>query len=378
MAEQDTGAERTEEATPKRISEARKKGDVARSRELGTVLMLLASLIGFAMLGSGGVRAYKQMARSQWQIDREHMFNDQALLNGIWVPFVEALWIAAPFLALMFAAVFVGPLCMGGWVFSTSSLKIDLKKLDPMAGIKRMLGVQSLAELLKSVLKVVILAWISVLMFGLHIDDYLRLASLPLSEAINSMFGIMFTIILVLVMSLSIVAVVDIPYQRWSYAKKLRMTFQEVREENKETNGNPEVKAKVRQMQQASANRKMLLDVPDADVIITNPTHFSVALRYDDNLVAPVVVAKGVDHMALKIREIAKHNKVEIFSAPPLARALYRHSDIGETIPSELYLAVAQILAYVLQVKEASFSERRRLIRPDNLPVPKSLQDPYT
>lgn len=378
MAEQDTGAERTEEATPKRIAEARKKGDVARSRELSTVLMLLASLIGFAMLGSGGVRAYKQMARSQWQIDREHLFNDQALLNGIWVPFVEALWIAAPFLALMFVAVFVGPLSMGGWVFSTSSLKIDLKKLDPLAGIKRMLGVQSLAELLKSVLKVVILAWISVLMFGLYIDDYLRLASLPLTEAVNSMFGIIFMIILVLVMSLSIVAVVDIPYQRWSYAKKLRMTFQEVREENKETNGNPEVKAKVRQLQQASANRKMLLDVPDADVIITNPTHFSVALRYDDNLVAPVVVAKGVDHMALKIREIAKHNKVEIFSAPPLARALYRHSDIGETIPSELYLAVAQILAYVLQVKEASFSERRRLIRPDNLPVPKSLQDPYT
>jgi len=378
MAEQDTGAERTEEATPKRIEEARKKGDVARSRELSTVLMLLASLIGFAMLGSSGVTAYKQMARSQWQINREHLFNDQALLNGIWVPFVEALWIAAPFLGLMFVAVFVGPLCMGGWVFSTSSLKIDLKKLDPMAGIKRMLGVQSLAELLKSVLKVVILAWISVLMFGLYIDDYLRLASLPLSEAINSMFRIMFTIILVLVMSLSIVAVVDIPYQRWSYAKKLRMTFQEVREENKETNGNPEVKAKVRQMQQASANRKMLLDVPDADVIITNPTHFSVALRYDDNLVAPVVVAKGVDHMALKIREIAKHNKVEIFSAPPLARALYRHSDIGETIPSELYLAVAQVLAYVLQVKEASFSERRRLIRPENLTVPKSLQDPNT
>jgi len=190
------------------------------------------------------------------------------------------------------------------------------------------------------------------------------------------MFGIIFVIILVLVMSLSIVAVVDVPYQRWSYAKKLRMTFQEVREENKEQNGNPEVKAKVRQMQQANANRKMLLDVPDADVIIVNPTHFSVALRYDDNLVAPVVVAKGVDHMALKIREIAKHNKVEIFSAPPLARALYRHSDIGETIPSELYLAVAQILAYVLQVKEASFSDRRRLIRPGNLPVPRSLQDP--
>ncbi len=376
MAEQDTGAERTEEATPKRLADARKKGDVARSRELNTVLMLMASLVGFAMLGRGGVTAYKQLARTQWQIERDHLFNDQALLNGLYVPFVEALWIAAPFLVLMFVAVFIGPLCMGGWVFSATSLKVDLKKLSPMAGIKRMFGVQSLAQLVMSVLKVVVLGWLSVLMFSLYIDDFLRLGSLPLTEAVNSMFGIIFVIILVLVMSLSIVAVVDVPYQRWSYAKKLRMTFQEVREENKEQNGNPEVKAKVRQMQQANANRKMLLDVPDADVIIVNPTHFSVALRYDDNLVAPVVVAKGVDHMALKIREIAKHNKVEIFSAPPLARALYRHSDIGETIPSELYLAVAQILAYVLQVKEASFSDRRRLIRPGNLPVPRSLQDP--
>jgi len=179
---------------------------------------------------------------------------------------------------------------------------------------------------------------------------------------------------LVLVLSLSLVAVVDVPYQQWSYAKKLKMTFQEVREENKEQVGNPEVKSRIRQMQQANANRKMLLDVPSADVIIVNPTHFSVALRYDDDLVAPVVVAKGVDHMALKIREIARHNKVTIFSAPPLARALYNHSDIGETIPSELYLAVAQVLAYVLQVKESTSDNRRSLIPPTNLPVPKSFQ----
>ena len=376
MAEQDTGAERTEEATPKRLADARKKGDVARSRELNTVLLLLASLVGFAMLGNGGVTAYKQLARDQWQIEREHLFNDQSLLNGLLVPFMKSLWIAAPFLVLMFVAVFIGPLCMGGWVFSTSSLKVDLKKLSPMAGLKRMFGVQSLAELLKSVLKVIVLGCLSVFMFSLYIDDFLRLGWLPLTEAVSSMFGIIFVIIMVLVMSLSIVAVVDVPYQRWSYAKKLRMTFQEVREENKEQNGNPEVKAKVRQMQQANANRKMLLDVPEADVIIVNPTHFSVALRYDDKLVAPVVVAKGVDHMALKIQEIAKHHKVTIFSAPPLARALYRHSDIGETIPSELYLAVAQVLAYVLQVKQASFSDARRLVPPENLHVPDSLRDP--
>jgi len=374
MAEQDTGAERTEDATPKRIADARKKGDVARSKELNTVLMLLASLIGFAMLGDTGVTAYKQLARNQWQIDRENLFTNDGVLNGFLLPFMEALWIASPFLLLMLLAVFIGPLFMGGWVFSVSSLKIDLKKLDPFAGIKRMFGIQSLAELVKSVLKVVVLACLSFLMFSLYIDDYLSLGTMPLVEAINRAFGIIFVIILVLVLSLSLVAVVDVPYQQWSYAKKLKMTFQEVREENKEQVGNPEVKSRIRQMQQANANRKMLLDVPSADVIIVNPTHFSVALRYDDDLVAPVVVAKGVDHMALKIREIARHNKVTIFSAPPLARALYNHSDIGETIPSELYLAVAQVLAYVLQVKESTSDNRRSLIPPTNLPVPKSFQ----
>ncbi len=374
MAGEDTGAERTEDATPKRIQDARKKGDVARSKELNTVLMLLASLVGFAMLGGSGVRAYKQLARNQWRIEREHIFTDSGLLNSLLVPFIDAIWIAMPFLALMFLAVFIGPMAMGGWVFG--SLKFSLKKLDPFAGMKRLMGVESLAELLKSILKVTVLGFLSYFLFGLNIDNFLTLGSMPITEAVNSMFITMFVIMLSLVLSLSIVAMVDVPYQQWSYAKKLRMTFQEVKEEQKEQNGNPEVKGKIRQMQREQANRKMLLDVPDADVIVVNPTHYSVALRYDDDLVAPVVVAKGVDHMALKIREIAKHNNIQIFSAPPLARALYRHSDVGETIPHELYLAVAQILAYVLQVKEASFSDRRQLVAPRNIPVPKSLDDP--
>lgn len=375
MAE-DTGQERTHDATPKRISDARAKGDVPRSRELNTVLMLLASMLGFAVLGGTGVSAYKQLAKNQWRIEREHIFSDQGLLNGLFVPFIEALWISAPFLLLMFLAVFIGPLCMGGWVFSASSLKIDMKKLSPLAGLKRMMGVQSLAELLKALMKVILLGSVSVLMFQLYTDDFLLLASMPIAKAINSMFGLMFVIIFTLVMTLGLVALVDVPYQQWSHAKKLRMTFQEIRQENKEQQGNPEVKAKLRQMQQSQANQQMLVDVPTADVIIVNPTHFSVALKYDDNAVAPIVVAKGVDHMALRIRQIAKDSDVAIFSAPPLARALFRHSEVGDNIPGDLYLAVAQVLAYVLQIKQASFAEQRRMVRPTDLPVPKSLQDP--
>ena len=371
----DSGQDRTEDASPKRLADARKKGDVPRSKELNTVLMLLASLIGFAILGSGGVNAYKDMAGKQWQIERDRLFSDEAVLNGLYTPFVEALWISGPFLILMFLAVFIGPLCMGGWVFAASSLKVDPSKLNPLAGLKKMVGVQSLAELLKALLKVILLGSLSVLLFKAHVDDYLSIGRLPLEAAVAKSFLIIFSIVLVLVLSLSLVALVDVPYQKWQYAKKLRMTMQEVRDENKEQSGNPELKGKVRQMQYAMANNRMLADVPDADVIIVNPTHFSVALKYSEDSVAPVVVAKGVDHMALKIREVGKESRVSIFSAPPLARALYRHSEVGETIPSELYLAVAQVLAYVLQVKNMKFSDQRRLVPPTDLPVPKSMRD---
>ena len=202
MAEQDTGQERTQEATPKRISDARKKGDVPRSRELNTVLMLLASMLGFAVLGGAGATAYKQLAKNQWRIEREHLFNDHGLLNGLFVPFVEALWISAPFLLIMFLAAFVGPLCMGGWVFSTSSWKVDMKKLNPIAGLKRMMGIQSLAELLKALMKVILLAVVSLVLFQLYTDNYLRLATMPISDAVNSMFGLMFIIIFILVLTL--------------------------------------------------------------------------------------------------------------------------------------------------------------------------------
>ena len=373
---QESGQDRTEDATPKRLADARKKGDVARSRELNTVLMLLASLIGFAVLGGSGVQAYKQLAKNQWSIDRQAIFNDQSLLNGLLVPFIEALWISAPFLFLMFVAVFIGPLCMGGWVFAASSVKIDPKKLSPMAGLKRMVGVQSLAELLKALLKVILLGTIAVYMMKTHLDDYLRLGVMQIPDAINSMFGIVFVITLTLVLSLGLVALVDVPFQQWSHAKKLRMTLQEVKDESKEQQGNPEVKGKIRQMQQSMAGKRMLADVPDADVIIVNPTHFSVALKYNEDEVAPVVVAKGIDHLALKIREIAKESNVAIFEAPPLARSLYQHAEVGQSIPSELYLAVAQVLAYVMQVKKLSFPDRRRLIEPTDFSIPDSLLVP--
>jgi flagellar biosynthetic protein FlhB len=378
MADQDTGQERSQDATPKRLADARAKGDVPRSKELNTVLMLLASLFGFALLGKSGVESYKKLAVQQWRINREQLFETHSVLNGFYETLISALWIASPFLVLMFIAVFIGPLFMGGWVFSLTLLKFDLKKLNPITGIKRIVGVQGLMELLKALMKVILLGGVTVYLLNYFINDFRRLGILPLEEAISEMFSLMFIIALSLVLTLGLVALVDVPFQQWNFARKLKMSFQEVKEENKEQQGNPEVKSKIRQLQQANANRKMLLDVPSADVIIVNPTHFSVALTYEEDAVAPVVVAKGVDHMALKIREIGGKSGVTIFSAPALARALFHHSEIGETIPQELYLAVAQVLAYVLQVKEAKFEDKRRLVPPTDLPVPDELLLPRT
>lgn len=375
MAEQ-TGQERTQDATPKRISDARAKGDIPRSKELNTVLMLLSSMVGLAVLGGSGVNAYKSLAATHWRLERADIFSELAIVKLFLDFFLQAFWITTPFLLLMFLSVFVGPICMGGWVFSTSSLKFDMSKVSPLAGIKRMFGIQSLAELLKALMKVILLGFVSLMLLEIYRDDFLALATMPLHDAIGRMFVLMFTIIITLVLTLGLVVLVDVPYQQWSYAKKLRMTLQEVKDESKENQGNPEVKQRMRQIQQGYANNRMLADVPDADVIIVNPTHFSVALKYNDSEVAPVVVAKGADIMAFHIRDIAKNNGVSIFSAPPLARSLYRHTEVGETIPSELYQAVAQVLAYVLQVKEASFSEQRRMVSPTDLTVPDSHKVP--
>lgn len=376
MAEKDSAQERTEEASQKKLGDARNKGDVPRSRELNTVAMLIASLVGLLIFGRDSVLAYREMAAGRFDLERADLFGDEALLNGFHDPLMSCIWIAAPFLCVMFLSTLIGPLFMSGWMLTFSSLKIEASKLSPLAGLKRMVGIQGLVELLKAVAKVVLLGSIGVFAMKAQLDDYLSLGDMPISDAVAKAFGLLFVLGISMIVAMILIAALDVPYQRWSHAKKLRMTKQEVREESKETNGNPEVKAKVRQLQQSVAQRRMLLDVPTADVIVVNPTHYSVALRYSDGESAPVVVAKGVDHMAMRIREIAGHSKIPTFSAPELTRALYRHAEVGNSIPTELYLAVAQVLAYVFQFKQASDKDRSRMITPSHLPVPPSMRDP--
>ena len=374
MAEgQDSGQDRTEEATPKKLQDARDKADVPRSKELGTATVLLASLAGLAFFGTGGARAYQALATRQWRIEREDVFSDAALLNGVYEPMAAALGIIAPFLALMVIAALAGSILMSGWVFSGKALAPDIKRMSPIKGLGRMFGPKALMELFKAVLKVVLLGGIGALVFQASTDDYLELGRAPLATAVPQAIHLVFAMMLALIVAIGLIAAIDVPWQKFQHAKKLRMTKQQVREESKETNGNPELKAKIRSLQQSVSQRRMLRDMVDADVVIVNPTHYAVALRYVPEESAPVVLASGVDHMAMRMREIAREHRIAVFSAPPLARALHRYAPVGSVIPTGLYVAVAQVLAHVYRARTPGSGHQPP---PSDLPVPPELLDP--
>lgn len=377
MAEQNSGQERTEQPTEKRLKESREKGQVPRSRELNTMVVMLASALGLFVFGGSMGEKLMHLISMDLQLDRRQLFDKGAIIEALATNVLGALIMLAPFLMLMMVAAFIGPLIMGGWSFSTKAFMPKLDKLNPLKGMKRVFGVQGLVELLKALAKFLLLGSTALLLLHMLSERYITLGQAPLLQGIQSGMQLILLVFLVLALTLGLVAAADVPYQKWTHMKKLRMTVQEVKQESKETEGNPEVRGKVRSLQQQMAQRRMLQEVPDADVIIVNPTHFSVALRYDEvNQQAPRVVAKGVDFLALKIREIANANNVPVFSAPPLARALYHHTEIDQEIPAELYLAIAQILAYVYQLENSIRGQGQAPEKPTDLQVPEKFHVP--
>ncbi len=376
MADQSSAQERTQEPTAKRLADARKKGDIARSRELNTVVMLLASVLGLLLFGDNISESLRSIIVYDLQYDRSRVFSSSSVIDGFKISIIFALKAVSPFLLLMFVAVFLGPISMGGISINFQSITPKISKLNPISGFKRMFGIQGLVELLKAVLKVALVGIVAVILLGTLESRYLSLGQLPLLKGVHSGIQLLGQVFTVLTLSLLVVVLIDVPFQKWNYKRKLKMTLQEVKDENKETNGNPQLKSRIRGMQIEVANRRMLQAVPEADVVIVNPTHFSVALRYDQEKqgAAPQVVAKGIDHMALKIREIAKANQVSIFEAPPLARALYHHTKLEEEIPEELFLAVAQVLAYVYQIKQQATGTTGFAEKPIDLPIPENFR----
>ena len=354
MAEEKDFQERTEQATPKRQEEARKRGQVARSRELNMAAVLLAGGLMLVASRADFGNAMADMMRNGLTIDRNVLDHPDTMMGALADAGLGALEAFAPLLLVLALAAIAGGLAVGGWIFSMDQVSPKFSRLSPLAGIKRIVSVRGLVEVAKSVAKALLIGALALAYLMWVQGDVIRLGLAPLENAINSTGSMIVVVLIVCTAGMIIVAFANAPFQLWSHNKELRMSRQEVIDEMKESEGRPEVKAKIRQMQHQMSSRRMMEQVPTADVIVTNPTHFAVALRYDDRKMrAPIVVAKGVDHMAARIRDIAGRNRVALFEAPLLARALYWTTKVNQEIPGPLYLAVAQVLTYIFRVRAA-------------------------
>ncbi|EMV2918030.1 flagellar biosynthesis protein FlhB [Vibrio alginolyticus] len=371
MAESD-GQERTEEATPRRLQQAREKGQVARSKELASASVLIVGAISLMWFGEALARSLFSIMSRLFDLQREEIFDTAKLFDIALGAMSDLLFPLFLVLATLFTAAMIGAAGVGGISFSAQAAMPKLSKMNPLSGLKRMVGMQSWVELIKSILKVVLVTGVAIYLIQASQADLIQLSMDVYPQNIFHALDILLNFILLISCSLLIVVAIDIPFQIWQHADQLKMTKQEVKDEYKETEGKPEVKGRIRMLQREAAQRRMMADVPQADVIVTNPEHFSVALRYKQKTDrAPVVIAKGTDHMAMKIREVAREHDITIVPAPPLARALYHTTELEQEIPDGLFTAVAQVLAFVFQLKQyRKRGGQRPKIQDCDLPIP--------
>ena len=369
MAEEQTGQERTEQPTERRLQEARKKGQVPRSKELNTMLSLILASVALLVLGGGISQNIMQVSVEGFSVPRELVFDSSQLPYQFMYMASQALLALSPFMAVMLISVFAGPLMMGGWSFSLETISFKLEKLNPIKGLARIFSLKGLVELAKALAKFLLLLGAAILIFFSIDQQLLSLASMNPKAAGIEAVTVLVQVLLILSATTILIVALDVPFELWNHSKQLRMTKQEVKDEMKETDGNPQVKQRIRTMQRQLAESRMMEDVKTADVVITNPTHYAVALQYLDRPgSAPRLVAKGKDLTALRIRSIATEHDIPLFEAPPLARALYRSTEIGHEIPHVLYMAVARVLAYVFQLKNAGPTDY--VPKPDDLDIP--------
>jgi flagellar biosynthetic protein FlhB len=358
--------DRTEQATQKRLDDARREGRIPRSRDLTAAAVMLTAGVTLMIVGESLARKLGEMMRGGLSITRDRIFDDGAMVHAFGDMSAAALQAVAPVLVLTLIAALGAPLALGGWSFSGKALAPDFSRLNPASGLARMLSLRSWVELGKALAKFAIVGIAGAIVIWNNMDELMGLGSEPIHAAIGHSLSVAGQALIALTAALVLIAAIDVPFQLWQYHQEMRMTRAEVQQEHRESDGAPEMKGRIRALQREMAERRMMDDVPMADVIVVNPTHYAVALRYDEKTMrAPTVVAKGVDLMAARIREVASEHKVPIFEAPPLARALHRHADIGDEIPTGLYVAVAQVLTYIFQLRTAI---RDRLTPP---PMPK-------
>ncbi len=375
MAEDDQSQEKTEEATPRRLEKAREDGQAPRSKELTTTAVLLGGSLGLLWFGGYLFQQMANLTIFNFTFSREVAFDTALMFKYLGHSISTAFFGLIPLFSILLLAALLGPVALGGLLFSAKSMAPKLSRMNPIEGIKRMFSLKALMELGKALAKVILILNIAIfLLEGLR-DDILGLAYEDIHSAMahSVRLGAWAAVALSLVTIL--IAAIDVPFQIWDNAKKLKMSVQDVKDEMKDTEGKPEVKGRIRQLQQEIANRKMMAAVPEADVVITNPTHYSVAVQYQpDAMETPIVVAKGVDRAALKIREIAGAHQVEIVQSPILARSIYHRTNIGDDIPEGLYLAVAKILAYVFQLRHFRQGLAKRPTFPYNVDVPNDMR----
>ncbi len=355
MAENEDGQEKTEQATPKKQEEARNKGQVPRSRELTTMAMLLVGAASVSMMGGPMIQQLGGVMRMGLQVERSRVFDPWAIIDILSQAVFHGFLALVPFLLVMLVTALAAPVALGGWAFSTEAIAFKAEKLNPLKGLKRIFAARGLIELVKALAKFILIGSVGAGLLWHFLPELMGLGREPVVAALAHTGSILSLSFVVLSASLLLIAAIDIPFQLWDHAKNLKMTRQEVRDEARNTEGKPEVKSRIRSMQREVAQRRMMQEIPNADVVITNPTHYAVALRYDaERMAAPVVVAKGVELVAGQIRAVATANRVPLYEAPPLARALYYSTDINQEVPAGLYLAVAQILAYIFQLKASA------------------------
>jgi flagellar biosynthetic protein FlhB len=354
MADDGNDSERTESPTQKRLDDARAKGQVPRSRDLSAAAVVLAGGIGLHSLGSMFGSHMLSLMRDALTFTRDVTLDSGLMMHQLERSALQGALAMAPLLGLLLGAAVLAPLAIGGWTFSAEALVPDFARLNPASGLGRVFSIRGLIELSKALARFLVVAIVAVAVLWKQFHSFNQLVTEPMGAAVAHAMSLAGNALIALGGALAAIAMVDVPLALWQFNKQMRMTRQEIRDEHKETEGSPEIKGRVRRMQQAMARKRMMQQVPKASVVVTNPTHFAVALQYDESRMrAPIVVAKGQDLIAARIREIASEHGIALVEAPPLARALHANCELGDEIPARLYAAVAKILVYVHQLRTA-------------------------
>ena len=348
MSDEEDDSSKTEDPTQKKLDEARKKGQVPQSKEVNSWITLLAITLLIGMAASGLFVNFENFLKVF--IEQPHLMGSGGIGSVLSQTMIKTLGIIAVPMLVLFVAAMIGPFAQVGFMIAPEVLKMDFSKVSPMKGAKRLFSMKSIVEFIKSFLKILAIGWVGYVATAPFFPAIEHTMNQPVGQILSNLYTMTMRMLVGMMVALLIIALADLLYQRWDFNKSMRMTKQELKDEYKQTEGDPHVKGKLKQLRFEKSRQRMMQAVPKADVIITNPTHFAVALKYNpDEMDAPTVIAKGVDDVALRIRELGKEHNVEIVENPPLARSLYADVELEQAIPPELFKAVAEVISYVFQ-----------------------------